>query len=258
MVTAQVLEATHAVDDRVGRVGDGVLDVGNKVAGVDDRVARVDDRVAGVNDRVARVDERVAGVDDGVARVDDRVASVDDRVARVDDRVAGVDDRVAHVDDKVAGIDDKIAVVIDGAQQSLISQQQNIFNFDIVMDQVKRSCSSFCVGIGVQSKASLQGINYDRTFANGSLRPIPLLTTTLPVVPIASKEPSGFSKEVSSPNGNQMVRFCGSTENVRSYISSPMVADSHVLQRALERAYSGLLLSITVSLKLLTPGLAPP
>ncbi|KAI0270841.1 hypothetical protein BGY98DRAFT_937383 [Russula aff. rugulosa BPL654] len=52
MVTAQVLEATHAVDDRVGRVGDGVLDVSNKVAGVDDRVA-------GVDDRVARVDERV-------------------------------------------------------------------------------------------------------------------------------------------------------------------------------------------------------
>jgi hypothetical protein len=38
----------------------------------------------------------------------------------------------------------------------------------------------------------------------------------LHVVPIASKNPSGFSKEVSSPNGNPMVRFCGSTENVRS------------------------------------------
>jgi hypothetical protein len=61
MVTAQVLEATHAVDDGVGRVGDRVLDVGNKVAGVDD----------------------------------------------------------------------KVAVVIDGAQQSLISQQ-NIFNVDVL------------------------------------------------------------------------------------------------------------------------------
>ena len=131
MVTAQVLEVTHAVDDRVGRVGDGVLDVGNKVAGVDDRVARVDERVAGVDDGVARVDDRVAGVDDRVARVDDRVAGVDDKVAGIDDKVARVDERVAGVDDYVKAIDDKIAVVIDGAQLSLISQQENIFNSDV-------------------------------------------------------------------------------------------------------------------------------
>jgi hypothetical protein len=31
MVTAQVLEATHAVDDRVGRVGDRVFEVDDKV-----------------------------------------------------------------------------------------------------------------------------------------------------------------------------------------------------------------------------------
>jgi hypothetical protein len=71
MVTAQVLEATHAVDDRVGRVGDGVLDVSNKVAGVDDRVARVDERVAGVDERVAGVDEYVKVIDDKVAVVID-------------------------------------------------------------------------------------------------------------------------------------------------------------------------------------------
>jgi archaellum component FlaC len=92
MVTAQVLEATHTVDGKVGRVEDKVLDVDNNVAGVDDRVA-------------------------GVA----------DRVARVDDRVAGVDERVADVDNYVKAIDDKVAVVIGGAQPSLISQQ-NIFN----------------------------------------------------------------------------------------------------------------------------------
>jgi hypothetical protein len=52
----------------------------------------------------------------------------------------------------------------------------------------------------------------------------------LHVVPIASKERSGFSKEVSSPNGNLMVRFCGSTENVRSpHISSAMATDSNLL-----------------------------
>jgi archaellum component FlaC len=124
MVTAQVLEATHTVDDKVGRVEDKVLDVDNKVAGVDDRVA-------GVDNKVARVDDRVAGVDDRVARVDDRVAGVDGRVARVDERVASVDERVIGVDDNVKAIDDKVAVVIDGTQPSLISQQQNIFNSDV-------------------------------------------------------------------------------------------------------------------------------
>ena len=84
------------------------------------------------------------------------------------------------------------------------------------MDQVKRSWSSFSVGIGAQTQASSQGTNYDRTFLDGSFHRIRLLTTTLHAVPIASKEPSGFSKEVSSPNGNPMVHFCGSTENVRS------------------------------------------
>jgi hypothetical protein len=100
----------------------------------------------------------------------------------------------------------------------------------VVMDQVKRSWSSLCVGIRVQTQAPLQGTNYDRTFSDGSLRRIRLLATILRVVPIASKERSGFSKEVSSPNGNLMVRFCGSTENVRSPdISSSMVADTYLL-----------------------------
>ncbi|KAF8494411.1 hypothetical protein F5888DRAFT_657141 [Russula emetica] len=48
MVTAQVLEATHTVDDKVGRVED-------KVVGIDDRVASVDDKVKAVDDKVAVV-----------------------------------------------------------------------------------------------------------------------------------------------------------------------------------------------------------
>jgi hypothetical protein len=71
MVTAQVLEATHTVDDRVGRVGDKVLDVNNRVVGVDDRVAGIDDRVARIDDRVASVDDKVKAVDDKVAVVID-------------------------------------------------------------------------------------------------------------------------------------------------------------------------------------------
>ena len=203
MVTAQVLEATHTVDDNVGRVEDKVLEVDNKVAGVDERVTRVDDRVA----------------------------SVDDRVARVDERVASVDERVTSVDDCVKAIDDKVAVVIDGAQPSLISQQQSIFNSDYPegketmvviqqvaddMDQVKSESFSLFVDLDVHAKSSLQGINYNRTFVDGSLPRIHLLTTTLPAAPTASKQRNGFFKEVSSPNGNPMARFYGSTENVRS------------------------------------------
>ncbi|KAF8492083.1 hypothetical protein F5888DRAFT_1860114 [Russula emetica] len=59
MATAQVLKATHNVDDRVKGVAD-------KVVGVDDRVADIDDRVASVDDRVKAVDDKVASViDDG-------------------------------------------------------------------------------------------------------------------------------------------------------------------------------------------------
>jgi hypothetical protein len=49
MASAQLLQITNAIDDRV--------------AGVDERVAGVDDRVVGV-------DERVAGVADGVDRIE--------------------------------------------------------------------------------------------------------------------------------------------------------------------------------------------
>jgi hypothetical protein len=43
MITARVLEATHAVEDTV-------LDVGNKLAGVDYNVKAIDDKVAVIID----------------------------------------------------------------------------------------------------------------------------------------------------------------------------------------------------------------
>ena len=74
----------------------------------------------------------------GTQNVNDRVGVVENRVVSIDDRVAGVDDRVAHVDETLAGVvdnvkavDDKVAVVIDGAQPSLIKQQEYIFNSDV-------------------------------------------------------------------------------------------------------------------------------
>ena len=153
---------------------------------------------------------------------------VDDRVRVVESKVL---DKVAGVDDCVKVIDDKVALAIDGAQPSLISQQPSIFNSVVPRgkrDKASYSASrrrhgpsqkfviSFCIDTGMQAKTSLQGINYDTTFINGSLHRIPLLTITLPAVLIASKQPSGFSKEISSLNGNPMAHFCGSTENVHS------------------------------------------
>jgi hypothetical protein len=57
--------------------------------------------------------------------------AVDDRVRGVEDKVHDVENRVAGVDDRVAGVDDKVAVIIDGAQSSSISHQENIFNSDV-------------------------------------------------------------------------------------------------------------------------------
>ena len=73
MVTAQVLEATHTVDDRMRVVNDKVLDVDNRVLSVDNKVAGIDDRVVGVDNRVAGVDDKVKAVYDKVAVVIDGV-----------------------------------------------------------------------------------------------------------------------------------------------------------------------------------------
>jgi hypothetical protein len=54
MATAENLNATHAVDERVKGVAVTVAGIDNKVAGVDDRVAGVDERVVGVDERVQR------------------------------------------------------------------------------------------------------------------------------------------------------------------------------------------------------------
>ena len=57
MVTAQVLDATHTVDDtgRVRGVADIALSVDNRVAGVGDQVQGVGDQVQGVDDKVTAV-----------------------------------------------------------------------------------------------------------------------------------------------------------------------------------------------------------
>ncbi len=68
MAAAQVLKATHTVDDtgRVMGVADIALDVDNRVAGVSDQVQDVGDRVHGVSDQVRGVSNQIQGLDDKV------------------------------------------------------------------------------------------------------------------------------------------------------------------------------------------------
>ncbi len=80
MAAAQVLKATHAVDDagRVRGVADIALSVGNRVAGVGDQVHGVSDQVQGVGDQVQGVGDQVQGVSDQLKAIDNVVAAVRD------------------------------------------------------------------------------------------------------------------------------------------------------------------------------------
>ncbi len=118
MAAAQVLKATHAVDDagRVRGVADIALNVDNRVAGVSDQVQGVSDQVQGVGDQVQGFSDQVQGVSDQVQGVGDQVQGFSDQVQGVSDQVQGVGDQVQGVSDQLKGIDDMVAVVRDGTQ----------------------------------------------------------------------------------------------------------------------------------------------
>ena len=67
MAAAQVLKATHTVDDtgRVRGVADIALSVDNRVAGVSDQVQGVGDQVQGIGVQVQDVDDKVTAAVDG-------------------------------------------------------------------------------------------------------------------------------------------------------------------------------------------------
>ncbi len=103
MAAAQVLKATHAVDDA------------GRVRGVADIALSVDNRVAGVGDQVHGVGDQVQGVGDQVQGVGDQVQSVGHQVHGVSDQVQGVSDR----------IDDVVAAVRDGARYTFNQSSKN-------------------------------------------------------------------------------------------------------------------------------------
>src|SRR5258708_15951495 len=82
MAAAQVLKATHAVDDagRVRGVADIALSVDNRVADVGDQVHDVGDQVQTVGDQVQSVGDQVQGVGDQVQTVGHQVQGVGDQV----------------------------------------------------------------------------------------------------------------------------------------------------------------------------------
>ena len=86
----------------------------------------------------------------------------------------------------------------------------------IDIDEVKRASfpNALTPLLAVPAQLSSQGTNYDRSFPNGSLRRIRLLTTTLHVVPTTKETRNGFSRAVFLRNGNPLDLFYGFTENV--------------------------------------------
>ena len=84
--------------------------------------------------------------------------------------------------------------------------------------------------LGVPAQPSSQETKYERRFPNGSRRQIRLLTTTLRVALTTKGTRSGFSKVVSSRNGNPLDPFYGFTENVCFPEGSILTtADGHLL-----------------------------
>ena len=73
MAAAQVLKATHTVDDtgRVRGVADIAVSVEKGVAGVNDQVRGVGDQVQVVGDQVQSVRDQVLGINDRVTAVRD-------------------------------------------------------------------------------------------------------------------------------------------------------------------------------------------
>ena len=139
------------------------------------------------------------------AQVLEATHTVDD-IRVVENTVLVVDNRVAGVDDRVASVDDKVTIRLSTTKSRWSLMVRNRFLpankticltlICLVMDQVKRSWSPcWLLLCKLKPPHRIGSTNYDRTFANGSIRRIRLLTTTLHVVPIASKEPSVFFQE---------------------------------------------------------------
>src|SRR5882757_5010705 len=83
------------------------------------------------------------------------------------------------------------------------------------VDRMERSCFPNRM-LDRQAQLSLQGVNYDRIFVDGSRHQIHLPITISRVTPITRERRPGFSREGRIGNGSQHVpsRYSGFMENV--------------------------------------------
>ena len=206
MASAELLEITHRVDNRVKGVEGSVQDVHGNVQVVDNRVQAVDDRLQIVDDRVQVVDDRVQVVDDRVQDVDSRVQGVDNKVQGIDSRVQGVDNRVQGVDSRVQGVDNRL--------QGISNEVRDVDN---KLDQVNRSLSLSPLVIVSITQTRSQGTSLETVFYDGfhpQTRP-PIITLRPKLIIMAQL--NGFLKAVYSINGSPLTPSCGYTANVRSF-----------------------------------------
>ncbi len=171
--------------------------------------------------------------------------AIDEHVADVDGRVAGVDERVAGVGDRVKDVDDKLVAVIDGAQYVLTQSSK----FDQLLmrvdgketrgviqraadgvDRIERSWLPNRILLDMQAQPSLQGINYNRNFVDGSRHRIHLRITISRTTRITRERRPGFSKEGRIMNGSQQVptRSSGFMGNVRCLILLPSTLPDNI------------------------------
>jgi hypothetical protein len=85
------------------------------------------------------------------------------------------------------------------------------------------------VKLDLQTQASLQGTNYDRTFADGSLHRIPPQTIISRAVLTMRELPRGFFKGIFSRNGSPLVPFFGFMANVCPSAAFDQAAPDRIL-----------------------------
>ena len=190
MASAELLQITHGVDDRVQDVHTDVQDVGRKVQGIE---GRVQDVLSDVQD----VGVKVQGIEGGVQDIHCDVQDVRDDMQDVGDKVQGVDDQVQGIGSVVKDISNEVRGV------------------DIKLDQVTRSLSPYHLLIVPSAQTHSQGINSEIVFYDGFRPQIHLSIITSHPKPITTARLNGSFKAVYSINGNPLTLLCGYMENVR-------------------------------------------
>jgi len=178
IASAELMKITHGVDDRVKGVSKEVQDVSGNVQDVGNKVEEIDAKVQGVGSNIKDIGKEVQGVSDEVQVVKVDVQNIGDSVRDVGDNVQRLDHKLDHV-----------------------NSSSSSFNFP---------------AIHPEHSHPIQGTSSEIIFYDGFRLPIHPSIITFLARCINKVQPNGSLKEVSSNNGNPLVRSCGYTENVSS------------------------------------------